>query len=208
MGPRRALTVALPWLVRRRYVFAGLDLSGARLPEPPEVSGLNRECLGEEQLVQASRLHPGMTEREVRRRWDEGQTCHTAWIEERLVHFLWITAAPVWLGFADLRLRLLPGDVYYDFAYTHPAFRRQAIHTAMEAATLAELRALGFARALGAWAPWNLPVARVAGDKMGRRPLGVLDIVCLGPWRRYRVSGAVRLDGSELRIERQGAPPG
>ena len=74
-----------------------------------------------------------------------GRYCFLALDGENLAAYCW-TATQVEPDVDNLVMRLQPGDIYGDDAYTAPAYRRQGIQTALLVYRLEYMRNLGYQR--------------------------------------------------------------
>ena len=79
------------------------------------------------------------------RRMAHGRYCFVALDGENLAAYCWATTR-IELDVDNLEIRLQPGDVYGDDAYTIPAYRRQGIQTALVVYRLEYMRNLGCQR--------------------------------------------------------------
>lgn len=68
---------------------------------------------------------------EIRRRFDSGRRCYTAWVGDALACYGWVSLERECVGELNLRLRLLPGEAYIWDCFTLPAFRRKHLYTAL-----------------------------------------------------------------------------
>jgi GNAT superfamily N-acetyltransferase len=140
-----------------------------------------------------------MDHREVERRLAEGQVCMVGWLNDEPVYYHWGASGSLYLTYVGLRLVLQPGDVFGDDAFTHPAARGRGIDAAGQLAYFRLARDQGAQRYLGMVAVWNRSSLRVA-DKLGRRPIALVDCRGPRPWQRCRVRGAARIERGVLTI--------
>ena len=84
---------------------------------------------------------------ELLTRFMTGRRCYTAWVGDQLVSYGWVSFDEEHIGELNLRIRLLPGEVYIWDCATVPAFRRNHLYSALLSYMIAELRAEGFCRA-------------------------------------------------------------
>ena len=80
-------------------------------------------------------------------RFKTGRRCYAAWAEDQLVSYGWASFDEEYIGELNLRIRLLPGEVYIWDCATIPAFRRNHLYSALLSYMIAELRAEGYCRA-------------------------------------------------------------
>lgn len=80
-------------------------------------------------------------------RLDHGRYCFLALDGEHLAGYCWATTQ-VEPHVDNLELKLQPGDVYVDDAFTAPAYRRQGIQTAVHLYRLRYMKDLGCQRAI------------------------------------------------------------
>ena len=83
---------------------------------------------------------------EVRRRFDTGRRCYTAWVEGELAAYGWISFEEEAIGELRLRVRLLPGEAYLWDCATVPAFRRRRLYTTLLTHMAGALRVEGLCR--------------------------------------------------------------
>jgi ribosomal protein S18 acetylase RimI-like enzyme len=83
----------------------------------------------------------------LRTRFETGRRCYTAWVGDQLASYGWVSLDEEHIGELNLRIRLLPGEVYIWDCGTIPAFRRNHLYSALLSHMIAELRAEGFCRA-------------------------------------------------------------
>lgn len=101
--------------------------------------------------------------RRFARRLAHGRYCFLALDGGNLAAYCWATSQ-VDLATDNLQMRLLPGNVYGDDAYTVPAYRRQGIQAALLAYRFQYMKELGAQRLLAI-----VDVNNLAGQKMVRK---------------------------------------
>jgi GNAT superfamily N-acetyltransferase len=186
--------VAPGWVARPRYLVLARDLRPP-LPEPPPRPELRWTPLEPMHLARLAAMDTRLPLSEIRRRLEEGQSCHLCWVGDAVAHYRWETTRPAFLPYLGLTVKPLPGDVCGTGLFTHPSFRGAGIHTAITLVALHRLRREGHRRAIAFVAWWNRASLRVERDRAGRAVVGALGYRNLGPWRRYFGEGAVRFDG-------------
>jgi len=77
---------------------------------------------------------------EFLQRFKTGRQCYGAWIEGQLVAFGWVSYDDEHIGELNLRVKLLPGEVYVWDCATAPRFRGNGLYSALLSYTLSELR--------------------------------------------------------------------
>jgi hypothetical protein len=81
------------------------------------------------------------------RRFENGRRCYTAWVGDQIAAYGWVSFEDEHIGELNLRIKLLPGEVYIWDCATIPAFRRNYLYSALLAYIIEELRAEGLCRA-------------------------------------------------------------
>jgi acetyltransferase (GNAT) family protein len=84
---------------------------------------------------------------ELLTRFETGRRCYTAWVGDQLVAYGWVSFDDEHIGELNLRIRLLPGEVYIWDCGTIPAFRRNHLYSGLLGYMLAQLRLEGLCRA-------------------------------------------------------------
>lgn len=84
---------------------------------------------------------------EFLQRLENGRRCYTAWVGDQIASYGWVSLEDEHIGELNLRMRLLPGEVYIWDCATLPAFRRNHLYSALLVYILGELHADGFCRA-------------------------------------------------------------
>lgn len=83
---------------------------------------------------------------EVCRRFETGRRCYTAWVEDKLVTYGWVSFEEEYVDELNLRLSLLPGEAYIWDCATLPAFRRKRLYSALLVHIVEALRAENLCR--------------------------------------------------------------
>ena len=193
LGLRRMPGTILQWLARREYFVLVRDLR-LPLPKVPVDQTTVWTSLTEAEIPQLLAINPVLSETEIRRRWKEGQECSLCWIEGSLAHYRWYATGSVYLSYLGKTLRLLEGECLIEDVFTHPAFRRRGIQSVGSLTTLKHLQDRGFRRAIAIVARYNTPTLRVT-QKMGYAVAGAIGYWNVALWKRYFITGSVRLDG-------------
>jgi GNAT superfamily N-acetyltransferase len=84
---------------------------------------------------------------EIVQRLETGRRCYAACVEGALVSYGWVSFDEEHIGELNLRIRLLPGEVYVWDCATLPAFRGKRLYSALLSHVIGELRLEGFCRA-------------------------------------------------------------
>ncbi len=84
---------------------------------------------------------------ELLQRFETGRRCYTAWVGDQLAAYAWVSFDEEHIGELNLRIRLLPGEVYIWDCATVPAFRRNGLYSALLGYVIRELYIDGFCRA-------------------------------------------------------------
>jgi hypothetical protein len=203
VGYRRAVRLLPAWLVRREYAVVVRDLTRP-LPPPPARVDLAWALLTERDIPELRAADPGLSERRIRAWLAEGRECAVARLDGRIAHYRWYARGRVFLPYLGRALRLEPGDMLVDLAFTRRNLRRRGVLTSAGAFSVAHARARGSVRLVALVARWN-PSTRAAG-RIGLEPVGTVGAWCLGPWRRCFISGDLRFDDAgDLRLPGRGA---
>lgn len=198
LGLWRTLWLSPRWQVRKEYLVLVKDLRSVETPALLRKAGVRVRwtSLTEADIPPLRAVNPGLSEAEMRRRWQEGEECLGGWIDEVLVHYRWDTAKRAYLPYLKKCFEPLEGDTLVSEAFTHPAFRRQGIHSLSTALALDRARERGFARCLTLVAWWNAAALRVVLDKARRDVAGTVGYWHLGVATRHFVTGMVRFSAS------------
>lgn len=89
----------------------------------------------------------GAPSEELLKRFENGRRCYTAWVEDQIAAYGWISFDDEHIGELNLRVRLLPGEVYIWDCATIPAFRRNHLYSALLSYIIQELRTERLCRA-------------------------------------------------------------
>ena len=81
------------------------------------------------------------------RRFETGRRCYGAWVEDELAAYGWVSFDDEHIGELNLRIRLLPGEVYICDCATLPDFRRKLLYSSLLTYILQELRSERLCRA-------------------------------------------------------------
>jgi GNAT superfamily N-acetyltransferase len=81
------------------------------------------------------------------KRFENGRRCYIAQVEDQIASYGWVSLDDEHIGELNLRIKLLPGEVYIWDCATIPAFRRRHLYSALLAYIIEELRAEGLCRA-------------------------------------------------------------
>jgi len=193
LGLPRTLSIAARWLFRPEYLVLVRDLQATQ-DQPPAHEPWQWTPLTETATRQLSVLNPAMTDREIRRRWREGQVCLVAWHGDVPVHYRWETAGPTWLPTLGLVFQPLEGDTIIVDIFTHPAFRSRGITSAGMVMGWHRAKRQGYTRSIGLVAWWNAPSLRVGQQTAGRLVAGRVGYWTVGLGRQYFATGAARFD--------------
>ncbi len=81
------------------------------------------------------------------KRFENGRRCYIAQVEDQIAAYGWVSLDDEHIGELNLRIKLLPGEVYIWDCATIPAFRRKHLYSALLGYIIEELRAEGLCRA-------------------------------------------------------------
>ena len=112
----------------------------------PLVSAMFRRVEPDLQAALTSAIG-GDVSKELLKRFETGRRCYTAWMEERVVAYGWVSLNEEYVGELNLRIKLLPGEVYIWDCATVPEFRRNHLYSGLLSYIIGELRNEGFCRA-------------------------------------------------------------
>jgi len=125
--PRRAGTI---WM---------LNLDEATLVVTPRVHAEFRRVTAD--LVPAlSTIRGYDASAEFLQRFETGRQCYGAWVEGQPAAFGWVSYEDEHIGELNLRVKLLPGEVYVWDCATAPHFRGNGLYSALLSYILDELR--------------------------------------------------------------------
>lgn len=132
--PRRAGTI---WMLNLDEPVPGVQ---------PSIPAAFRR-IGPDRLPALVSITGGDASAELLARFDTGRHCYTAWVEDHLAAYGWVSFDEEYIGELNLRIRLLPGEVYIWDCATVPAFRRNHLYSALLGFMIAQLRLEGLCRA-------------------------------------------------------------
>jgi ribosomal protein S18 acetylase RimI-like enzyme len=89
----------------------------------------------------------GVSSAGLLKRFENGRRCYIAQVEDQIAAFGWVSLDDEHIGELNLRIKLLPGEVYIWDCATIPAFRRNHLYSALLGYIIKELRAEGLCRA-------------------------------------------------------------
>lgn len=84
---------------------------------------------------------------EFLQRFKAGRHCYSAWVEGQPAAVGWVSFEDEQIGELNLRIKLLPGEVYVWDCATVPRFRRKGLYSALLSYILGELRSQQIRRA-------------------------------------------------------------
>lgn len=179
-GTRALLASAAALLgVRRVSVHRLLNEETHALGAP--VTGVTLGMLSHQKVPAYLELRRETSEREVKRRLDDGAECVVAWRDGRIVAARWLRTDFAEITYLGAAVHLHPG-VWYTFdAFTHPEERQQGISGMVTAAIMKRATNHCATALINAFVPENRE-----GRGLARRrsqPIGTLRSVRLGPWR-------------------------
>lgn len=130
---------------RRAGAIWVADLDAARpMPAPLLATVFRRVGAESAGLLTAA---TGGLPSELLSRFEAGRQCYTAWVEGKLAGYGWVSFDEEYVGELNVRVRLLPGEVYIWDCFTAPAYRNHGIYSALLAHILGELQREGLRRA-------------------------------------------------------------
>ena len=103
--------------------------------------------VGPELLPALTSTVSGVSSEELLKRFETGRRCYTAWVEDRVAAYGWVSLNDEHIGELNLRINLLPGEVYVWDCATAPELRRNHLYSALLSYIIGELRGEGFCRA-------------------------------------------------------------
>jgi GNAT superfamily N-acetyltransferase len=131
---------------RRAGTIWTLNLDEPVLPVTPLVSAAFRRS-GPDILPALISVMDGVSSAALLQRFDNGRRCYTAWVDDQLAAYGWVSFNDEHIGELNLRVKLLPGEVYIWDCATIPVFRRRHLYSALLSYILEVLRAEGLCRA-------------------------------------------------------------
>jgi ribosomal protein S18 acetylase RimI-like enzyme len=180
-GPGLLARKVLAELFYQRLIVYEARLDAPRRPIRSELP-VRFEVLGTDRVADYLACLPGANPEQIERRMSTGDRCHAARLYGEVVAVRWVAFRDVQLTRLGVVLPVAEGDAYLYGAYTAPRWRRHGIAAALTADILNRLQADGYRRALSARIPENT-AARSLNPSRGR-PVAVLGVVGVGPWRR------------------------
>lgn len=127
-------------------------------------------------------------ETEIRKRFESGRRCYTAWVEGKLAAYGWLSFEEEYIGELNLRLRLLSGEAYIWDCVTMPAFRQQRLYSGLLRYIVAELGAEKLCRVWIGADLENLPSQRGIA-RAGFRPVADMVVARVLAMRLVWVQG-------------------
>jgi GNAT superfamily N-acetyltransferase len=89
----------------------------------------------------------GVSSAGLLKRFENGRRCYIARVEDQIAAYGWVSLDDEHIGELNLRIELLPGEVYIWDCATIPVFRRRHLYSALLGYIIEELRAEGLCRA-------------------------------------------------------------
>ena len=89
----------------------------------------------------------GVSSAGLLKRFDNGRRCYAAWVEDQIAAYGWVSFEDEYIGELNLRVRLLPGEVYIWDCATITAYRRNHLYSALLGYMIEELGTEGLCRA-------------------------------------------------------------
>jgi GNAT superfamily N-acetyltransferase len=89
----------------------------------------------------------GVSSAGLLKRFENGRRCYVAQVEDQIAAYGWVSLDDEYIGELNLRIKLLPGEVYIWDCATIAVFRRRHLYSALLGHILEELRAEGLCRA-------------------------------------------------------------
>lgn len=180
LGGRKAIAVAAPWLLERRYQFFWYDLRHIAVARPA-AAPFSLERAGESNLSDFMALRPGYYTRELlEKRLDRGHTAFLGRSRGRPVFARWVFLDRVYLPYLRRTLVLPEGDSFTDETYVAPPFRGLGIFSGSVFSFQTALREMGLVRTFSVIASWNEAPLKDA-PRAGGIPFGACRII-----RRFR----------------------
>jgi hypothetical protein len=132
--PRRAGTI---WMIN-------LDESTTVIT--PLVPTIFRH-IGTESVSELASIMGADSSTEILKRFETGRRCYTAWVNDKLAAYGWVSPKEEFVGELNLRIKLVPGEAYIWDCFTVPAFRHYHLYSALLTYIIAELRSEQLCRA-------------------------------------------------------------
>ncbi len=166
----------------------------------PDVSARVPVCVrllaaGEVDAYRAFR--PDQSSAEVRCRIEEGQHCFAVWHDRRIIHAAWAATGRARIEYASTEIAPAPDEVYSHDSFMSPAFRGLRVARLRSLEMIRHFRDRGYRCQLSAILPENRSAVRHGEKVGGRRSIGVIGYIGLGPRRHVF-----------CRMERGASPPG
>jgi hypothetical protein len=146
----------IPWLFRRRYIF----LSG---PTNHPISFLQAEIpfrlelAKQRDLKYLIKLRPHFYElRQIQERIKQGHLCFLGWSRNEPMHIRWVFVCSRFLPYLHRTIRLTPGEVYTDEAYTARDFRHKGVYSYAGCLLRKFLKDMGYRRIVLALPAWSM----------------------------------------------------
>lgn len=181
-GPRTFALKLLSAAGYRRVLLLERPLDEP-IPDGPPAEGTVCESLGEDRLDEYLAFRPDADRAVISAHFVDGFECHVLRRDGRIVSACWSTARPQWASYLGMTMPLAGGDVHLTDAWTHPDYRGHAYAHLLCLHQLRHFRDRGFRRAVRSTVPENRSALRVHA-KSGFRPVALLGVVRIGPWRR------------------------
>ena len=89
----------------------------------------------------------GVSSEELLKRMETGRRCYAACVKDQVAAYGWVSFDDEHIGELNLRIRLLPGEVYIWDCATKPELRRNHLYSALLSYIIGELTAEGLCRA-------------------------------------------------------------
>ena len=89
----------------------------------------------------------GVSSEELLKRMETGRRCYAACVKDQVAAYGWVSFDDEHIGELNLRIRLLPGEVYIWDCATKPELRRNHLYSALLSSIIGELAAEGLCRA-------------------------------------------------------------
>ena len=88
----------------------------------------------------------GVSSEELLKRMETGRRCYAACVKDQVAAYGWVSFDDERIGELNLRIRLLPGEVYIWDCATKPELRRNRLYSALLSFIVGELAAENFCR--------------------------------------------------------------
>jgi predicted ATP-grasp superfamily ATP-dependent carboligase len=193
VGYPRMVRASLITRFRREMVFFQQDLEKP-IAAPPELPGLTWRKLkkGDEHLLRG--INPAISAQEVRDRISQGQNGWVFLLRGEPVHYRWEAKGRPYLAYLGTALNLKEDEIMHQASFTKRGFRRRGISSYACRVLLERSRDMGYVRMINGTAWWNLPSINNLRLKSLQKPAGSVVLWRLGPFKRLRASGNMRVD--------------